>query len=61
MAQQTMQIAIPRTALKPDDFGLDAEGNLKIEKDRLNKIVKENINKSVAVEDAVSVGVVVGI
>jgi hypothetical protein len=60
MALQTVQISVPRTALSADDFGLDAEGNLKIDKDRLNKIIKDNINKIVPASEGVSVSVSVG-
>jgi len=61
MAQQTLQVPIPRSSLTPDLFSLDTDGNLKIDKAKLNTIVKENINKTVDMNDAVKVGVVISI
>ena len=59
MALQTVQVALPRSVLKPEDFSIDNSGNLTIDKDRLNTLVKQNINRPVPSDEAVSVGVVV--
>lgn len=43
MDNQIINVAIPRSALKPEDFTLNSKGVLTIDKVRLNDIVKENI------------------
>lgn len=60
MDKQTMTVPLSRDLLKPEDFKLDDEGNLIIDKKQISKLVKENINKTPPdITKAVSVGVVV--
>lgn len=60
MEKQTMVVPLPRHLLTPEDIKIDEKGNMRIDKQLVNKLVKENINNipdsNVA---SVSVGVVV--
>lgn len=60
MEKQVLNVPLSRHLLKPDDLQVDAAGNLKIDKQLITKLVKENINVVPDMsEAAVSVGVVV--
>lgn len=61
MEKQNITVSVPKSALKPEDFGVDAQGNLTLDKTLVNKLVKENINKSVRSGDGVEVTVTVGV
>lgn len=60
MEKQTISVPLARNLLKPDDLKLNETGDLTIDKQLINKLVRENINKIPdKSEAAVSVSVTV--